>query len=106
MFKRKKKMVENPSVDSSNHTQVPARPTVDFTESIDDDEERDEVTIIASAILSTHYENSQVRVKSVRRVNQEKRDAAIIAASVLAHDRPDQTFRLVSIEEKRINESA
>ncbi|QIK69592.1 hypothetical protein G7062_04455 [Erysipelothrix sp. HDW6C] len=100
MFWNKRK---NKTIEDKPQAQKPvavAQPVViDFTEAIDDPEERDTVAVIASAILSTSYDNANVRVTSVRRVDQDKEAAAIIAAAVLAHDKPESTFKLVSITE-------
>ncbi|MFV0379417.1 MAG: hypothetical protein ACK5KQ_01105 [Anaerorhabdus sp.] len=73
---------------------------IDFTKEILDQEEYDTVAIIASAILSTDVLDAKVKVKSIRRVDQDMEAAAIIAASVLANNMPDSTFRLVSIYEE------
>lgn len=95
--KKKKEELENKGI---NHIAKAALPEIDFTEEILDQDERDELAVIASSILSSNYTDAKVHVKSVRRVDQDKRAAALIAAAILANDKPESTFRLVSIKER------
>ena len=105
MFWRKRNKVESVEDKTVAPTPVaaPQIPLVDFTEAITDQEEHDTVAVIASAILSTSFDDATVKIKSIRRIDQDKEAAALIAASVLAHDKPESTFRLVSITEEGSN---
>lgn len=102
--KRKKLITDEPIMKSD--LVKPLKHKIDFTEEVLDREEHDEVAVIASAILSTSYDDAKVRVKSIRRVDQDKEAAAIIAAAVLAHDKPESTFRLVRITEEGSSKDA
>ncbi len=100
MFWRKKKKQDEviPQVQQDVVEDLPK--AIDFTLAVENEEERDIVSIIASAIVSSDLSDATVRVKSVRRVDVDKEAAAVIAAAVMANDSPESTFRLISIEER------
>ena len=67
-------------------------PTISFTVDVTANEKEE-----VMAYLAQKY--GDVKVHSIAKVDQDKEAAAVIAAAVLAHDKPKSTFRLVSITE-------
>jgi hypothetical protein len=65
------------------------------------EEEKELVSVIASAIAAGDHPDSKIRVKNVMAVDAEKEIVAVIAAALAAEDYPNSHFHLKSI--KRIN---
>ncbi|SHJ32578.1 hypothetical protein [Lutispora thermophila] len=63
------------------------------------DEEREIVSLIASAIMAGDRPFSQFRIKSVIGIDEDKEAAVVIAAAIAAKDYPNAAFKLISVEE-------
>ncbi|WZU00911.1 hypothetical protein MGH68_15675 [Erysipelothrix sp. D19-032] len=74
MFWRKRNKVESVEDKTVAPTPVaaPQIPLVDFTEAITDQEEHDTVACHCFAILSTSFDDATVKIKSIRRIDQDK----------------------------------
>ena len=77
---------------------VPAPDPLDFACPITD-EERETVSVIASAILAGDSPDSIIKVRSVTGIDLDKEAAAVIVGAVLSAERSDTVFRLKSITE-------
>ena len=88
-FKKKSKVEQTMKVAESPKV---ASKEVCFTTEVTK-EEQEEV----EAYLSKQYPG--IKVHSISKIDQDKEAAVVIAASVLANDKPQSTFRLVSMKE-------
>ena len=62
------------------------------------EEEKELVSVIASAIAAGDHPDSKISVKNVMAVDTEKEIVAVIAAALAAEDYPNSHFHLKSIE--------
>lgn len=62
------------------------------------EEERELVSVIASAIMAGDRPHSQFRIQSVIGIDEDKEAAAVIAAAIAARDYPHAAFKLISVE--------
>lgn len=73
---------------------------IDFTLPIDE-EEKEIVSVIVSAIAAEHYTGKQFRIKEISRIDTDKEIAAAIVGTIAANEKPNSNFVLRKIE--RIN---
>ncbi|WFA08135.1 hypothetical protein [Tissierella sp. Yu-01] len=62
-------------------------------------EEKEVISVIASAIASGDNPDSTFKVKSIKRIDTDKEIAAAIVSAVATGDNPNSSFRLKSIKE-------
>ena len=92
MFWRWKK---KPDIDAEKNNETETLSSkINFCIEVSEEEKTDVL-----AYLSNEFPNEQLDIKSIKRIDQDKEAAAVIAASVLANAKPTSTFRLISIEE-------
>lgn len=77
-----------------------AKRDIDFTLPIDE-EEKEIVSVIVSAIAAEHYTGKQFRIKEISRIDTDKELAATIVGAIAANEKPNTNFMLRKIE--RIN---
>ena len=73
---------------------------VDFTVEIDNDEEKDCVSVIAAAIMANNNPDSSFKVISVKKIDTDMEHGAIIASAIMAKDSLESNFKLISIKER------
>ncbi len=71
---------------------------IDFTMDVSE-EEKETVSVIASAIAAGSWPDSTFRIRNIRGIDTGREIAAAIVSAVMAGDRPDSQFRLVSVTE-------
>lgn len=98
MFWFVKKRQQNSQENLTPPVQSMVEKKIDFTVEIDDEEERDCVSVIASAIMANNNPNTSFKVKSVRRIDVEMEHCAVIASAIMAANSLESSFKLVSIE--------
>jgi|GEM_PF-2545459 len=62
-------------------------------------EERELVTVIASAIMAGSQTDTTLKIKQVVKIDKQKEIAAVIAAAIAAQNFPESTFRLIAVNE-------
>lgn len=96
-WKRKKKQI----IDTNKILPIQSsslKESVDFTIEATQ-EEIEVVSILTSAIMAANQEDSKFKIRSVRRIDEDKIAAAAIVASILAQDKSESTVRLVGVKE-------
>lgn len=89
---------ENKSLNINTNSVPKHNLDVDMTLEVTE-EEKELVSVIASAIASGDNPDSSFRIKSIKRIDVDKEIAAAIVAAVAAGDNPNASFRLRSIKE-------
>lgn len=96
---RRKTQVALPETREADISEPPyVHPRVDFTMDISE-EEKETVSVVASAIAAGSWPDSSFRIKSIRGIDTGREIAAAIVSAVMAGERPDSRFRLVSVTE-------
>ncbi|AMC94153.1 hypothetical protein AOC36_09175 [Erysipelothrix larvae] len=96
-WNRKKKASREQTQRQPIHMEPRVEP-LDFTVKATQ-EEVELVSVITSSILTQDKTDTTFKVRSVRRVDEDKVAVAAIVASVLAQDKPESSVRLVSLHE-------
>jgi len=91
-FKKKNSDMKKENVNTSSSDEAFQKINFTLETSV---EEKEEVM----AHLTKMYPNQELNVQSIFKLDHDKEAAAVIVASVLANDKPESIFRLVSIEE-------
>ena len=108
-FRKQKQGAQESSMASNSENKIKKttmqpivqKQAIDFSVPVTSEEEKELVSVIASAIAVGDDPDSNIRVKSIMGIDTEKEIAAGIAAAIAAENYMDSNFILKSIE--RIN---
>lgn len=98
-FRKKKTELKPEDLKINKGLSVPK--PIDFTKEVIDEDLKEIVSIITSAIAAHNNSESQFRVKSIREVDEDKVACAVIASAIMANDVQESKFRLISIKETK-----
>lgn len=101
LFKRNKskpQIKEEKPMDFNIHNSPPDESEIDMTLEVSE-EEKEIVSLIASAIASGDHPDAKFKVISVKGIDTDKEMAAAIVSAMAAGDHPNSNFRLKSIRE-------
>lgn len=98
LFRRKTQEALPEACEADITDPVGVHPRVDFTMEVSE-EEKETVSVVASAIAAGSWPDSTFRIRSIRGIDTGREMAAAIVSAVMAGERPDSRFRLVSVTE-------